>query len=227
MEGKDITLPTEKREYGYEGYELAVHLARNQLASSGNIEQICLKSGARYIESRNAISLEYLDRLYLISLPDIEISFSDSEEEVPLYDKILILHYLNGARGTPNSNKLITFKELRDGAVYFPTFYKRSIKILLDSFSEEPDRLVDVAGVLGGCKADFGDAAVTIYAFHHVPVTLVLWKGDEELAPEGNIMFDSTISDYLPTEDIAVLCQTIVLRLVRLLKTGGDSSGKR
>ena len=31
-------------------------------------------------------------------------------------------------------------------------------------------------------------------------------------------MFDSTISDYLPTEDINVLCETIVWKLVKLLK---------
>ncbi|MQY81034.1 MAG: DUF3786 domain-containing protein, partial [Dehalococcoidia bacterium] len=27
---------------------------------------------------------------------------------------------------------------------------------------------------------------------------LVLWKGDAEFPPEGTIMFDRTITDYLP-----------------------------
>jgi len=31
-------------------------------------------------------------------------------------------------------------------------------------------------------------------------------------------MFDSTISDYLPAEDIIVLCQTMVWKLVKGLK---------
>ena len=48
-----------------------------------------------------------------------------------------------------------------------------------------------------------------------VPVTFVLWKGDEELPPEGNILFDSTISEYLSVEDINVLCEIIAWRLVR------------
>jgi hypothetical protein len=56
---------------------------------------------------------------------------------------------------------------------------------------------------------------VNINAFDRVPTTLVLWRGDEELAPNGNILFDSNISDYLSTEDITVLCETIVWKLVK------------
>ena len=80
--------------------------------------------------------------------------------------------------------------------------------------------------MLGGRKSDFGDIAVTIDAFPHVPLTVVLWHGDKEFPPDGNIMFDSTIPEYLPTEDITILCEVIAWKLARLLKAGGDSPGK-
>lgn len=201
------------------GHELAYSLACEQLVKLGDIEQQCRKSSTRYLEidSKKAIALEYLNQSYLIWLPAIEISLMNSGEEVPLGDRILILHYFTRAKGTPTSNKLISFKELPEGAGYFPTFSRRAIKPLVDYFGQEPHQLLEVAGILGGRKADYGDAAVTINAFSRVPVTLVLWRGDEEIPPEGNIIFDSTISDYLPTEDIIVLCQTIAWRLVRQL----------
>jgi hypothetical protein len=56
---------------------------------------------------------------------------------------------------------------------------------------------------------------VTINAFDRVPLTLVLWRGDEEVAPNGNILFDANISDYLSTEDVTVLSETIVWKLVK------------
>ena len=208
-----------KKNHEY-GYELAYKLACEQLAKIDDIEQQCLKSDAQYqiIDSQKVIIIEYLNRSYQITLPDIEISLKDSEEEVPLRDKILMLHYFTQAKGTPTSNKVIAYKELPEGASYFPTFSKRAIKPLVDHFGNEPHRLVDVAGILGGYKADYGDAAVTINAFSRVPITLVLWRGDEEFAPQANIIFDSTISDYLTTEDINVLCETIAWRLVKTYK---------
>jgi len=208
------------------GYELAYKLACEELAKIGDIEQQCLKSGARYLEidSNKVIIIEYLNQSYLISLPDIRISLMNSEEAVPIKDKILMLHYFTSAKGTPLSNRLIAYKELPGGIIYFPTFSKRAIKPLLDHFGKEPHRLIDVAGKLGGDKADYGDVAVTINAFSRVPIILVLWQGDEEFPPGGNIMFDSTISEYLSTDDINVLCETIAWRLVRLL--GGDNPGR-
>jgi hypothetical protein len=133
-------------------------------------------------------------------------------------DKILILHYLTQAKGTPVTNKITAFRELPEGANYFPTFSKRAIKPLLDHFGREPERLIGAAEKLGGHKVDYGDVAVTINAFSYVPITLVLWRGNGEFVPEGSILFDNTISDYLSTEDINVLCETISWRLVKYLK---------
>lgn len=219
-----MVLNKNKAEYGY---ELAYKLAREQLANIDNIEQQCLKSGAecQIIDSKRVITTKYLNQSYLVSFPDIEISLMDSEEAIPLRDRILILHYLAQAKGTPLANRIISYKELPEGSNYYPTFFKRAIKPILDNFSKEPEQLVDVAAKFGGYKVDYGDVAVTINAFRRVPITFVLWKGDEEFPPEGNILFDSTISDYLSTEDINVLCEAIAWRLVRLKAAGGDNPG--
>ena len=212
-----MVLNKNKAEYGY---ELAYKLACEQLANIDNIEQQCLKSGARYqiVDSKRVITTEYLNQSYVISLPDINISLMDSEEAIPLRNKILIVHYLSQAKGTPLTNKVISYKELPEGSNYFPTFSKRAIKPILDHFGKEPEGLVDVAVKLGGHKVGYGDVAVTINAFPRVPITFVLWKGDEEFPPEGNILFDSTIPDYLSIEDINVLCEAIAWRLAKSYK---------
>jgi len=199
------------------GYELAYKLAREQLTRLNDIGQQCLRSDAQYrvIDSKRVIIIEYLNQSYQITLPDIEISLAEGKEEVPLRDKILLLHYFTLAKGTPATNKIIAYKELPEGTSYFPTFSKRAIKPLLDHFGNEPHQLVDVAAKLGGHKANYGDAAVTINAFSRVPITFVLWRGNDEFPPEGSILFDSTISDYLSTEDINVLCETIAWRLIK------------
>jgi len=218
MESRHFSLPNQQN-YEY-GYELAYKLAGEQLAKFDNIGQQCLKSGARYqvIDSQKIIILEYLNQSYQIVFPDIDILLIDNVAEVPIRDKILILHYLNRAKGTPLTNKIIAYKELPEGTIYFPTFSKRAIKPLLDYFGKDPEQLIDVAQKLGGHRADYGDVAVTINAFNYVPITLVLWRGDKEFNPEGNILFDSTISDYLPTEDINILCETISWKLVKHFK---------
>ncbi|MBA7698126.1 hypothetical protein ES703_106801 [subsurface metagenome] len=218
MVSRHLPLPN-YRNYEY-GYQSAYELACKELAKIDDIEQLCLKSGAQYQEadSKKTIILGYLNRSYQITFPDIKISLTASEEEVPIVDKVLMLHYLTLAKGTPPTNKVITFNELPEGANYFRTFSKRAIRPLLNNFGKEPHRLIEIARKLNGHKADYGDAAVTINAFNKVSVTLVLWQGDDEFDPTGSVLFDSAISDYLSTYDITVLCEIIVWKLVRFLK---------
>jgi hypothetical protein len=224
MNNSLLSVPGYKN-YEY-GYKFAYEIASQQLAKV-NLEQQCRNSGANYRlkDSHPVITVDYLGRSYQISLPEVSISLVDSEEEVPLKDKILLLHYLTQARGTPLANKPIAYKELPEGAGYFRTFHKRAIKPLVDHFGAQPAKLLDVAKELGGKKADYGDVAVTINAFKRVPITLVLWRGDEEFPPDGSILFDATVSDYLSIEDINVLCEAIAWKLVRLSKEGRSRGG--
>jgi hypothetical protein len=139
----------------------------------------------------------------------------DSGTEASLRDRILILHYFTSAKGTVATAELIAFKQLSGGVSYFPAFSQRAMGPLVGNFGGNPELLGKAAAKLGGREAGYGDASVTINAFDRVPVTLVLWRGDEDVAPNGNILFDANVSDYLPTEDVTVLCETIVRRLVK------------
>jgi len=207
-------------------YELAYKLATERLSSLPDLEEQCRKSDSVcYIDnSSRIVVLKYLNKYYQVSLPDISISVQNRDEEIELRDQILILHYLTRAKGTPLSNRLIAYQELEEGATYFPSFTQRAIKPLADYFGPHPERLVEFAADLGGYKVNYGDVAVTIPAFSRVPITLVLWKEDTEFPPNANVLFDSTILDYLPAEDVSVVCQTISWRLVRSLKRRSNTS---
>lgn len=206
-------------------HELACKLAREQLAGITDIEEQCRNSGAQYLLSKKTISLDHLNHSYLITYPDGEISLSGSDEAVPIKEKILILDYFVRAKGTVLTGKTITYKELHDGINYYPTFSKRTIEPIVTYFGDNPEYLLETAEKMGGQKAEYGDVSVTFNTFPRVPVTFVLWRGDKEFPPEGSILFDSTIPDYLSNDDIHSLCEGIVWKMVRLLKTGGDSPG--
>jgi len=199
------------------GYKQAIAVSSKQLAEIDDIEQQCLRCGARYhvIDSQQIIIVEYLNRSYQVVLPGANISLVDSEEAVPLKDRVLLLHYLTSAEGTPATNEMITFREVPQGANYFPVFFKRAIKPLLGHFGDEPERLIGAAAKLGGRRVSYGDVAVTINAFSRVAVTLVVWRGDDEFAPEVSILFDASVSDYLSSYAITELCETIAWRLIR------------
>jgi hypothetical protein len=206
---------------------LAYQLACEQLARITDIREQCRKSGARFSPDDSSVTLEYLNQTYRINTVNGEVSLADTGEPAPVRDKILVLHYFIRATGTPLSGKIITYKELHEGINYYPTFFKRAIDPVLKTFKDNPQKLLETAEALGGHKTDYGDTAVTINALPYVPLTIVLWRGDNEFPPEGNIMFDSTIQEYLPTEDITILCEMIAWKLVRLSQTGGGPPGNR
>jgi len=199
--------------------DVAYRIACERL-SAIDIEEQCHRSGSRYEPTENGagISISFLNRQYQITLPDITFSSVGIQNDIDLREKILIMHYLINAKGTSATGKLITFRDLPGGTVYYPTFTKRTMQPIATHFGYKPDLLISAAGKLGGQKIEMGDASVIINAFNRVPVTLILWQGDEEFTPQVNLLFDSCITDYLESEDITVMSEILTWKLVSLLR---------
>jgi hypothetical protein len=195
-------------------HKIALKLAKGKLLQS-DIRERCTKSGAVYNETENLIELPFINCTCRIHLPDLAFDPLEDGTELRLSEQILIVHYLNTASGVSLSNEVITFGQIPDGTFYVPAFRRRSIDWLVSVFGRKPDALLEAADRIGGRPADYGNVAVMFQALPRVPVTFVLWRGDEELPPSGNVLFDSTISQYLPTEDVAVLAGMLVAKLCK------------
>ncbi|OGP62234.1 MAG: hypothetical protein A2170_06380 [Deltaproteobacteria bacterium RBG_13_53_10] len=197
-----------------QSFELAFNLACKKLANM-TPEEICHNSGASSAV-QDKVMIDYLNRPYVVTISTGEISPENEEETVPVKDQILILHYLTQAKGKPFTDKLITYGQIEGGKFYIPAFIQRNIQPLLKCFGHRPELLLEVGRKIGGISAAYGDVAVRIDAFPRVRIFFILWKGDDEVSPNGTILFDGNIPDYLSSEDVCVLTETIVWKLVRM-----------
>jgi hypothetical protein len=201
-------------------YQQAFKIACESLRSA-DIEERAEKSGALLEKEEHGgylIRLTFLHRRCLIHFPEGKVTFQENDEEVPLWSKILLLHYLINAQGRPLAGDWVNFRQLSGGDTYYPAFVKRSQQPLLDFFAHRLDLLEAAAQSLGGRSLNEGDRAVVIPALPRVPIALVFWSGDEEFQPEVRILFDATVPTYLSTEDVAVLAQQTVFGLIKCAK---------
>ena len=157
------------------------------------------------------LKIKYLNKQYLVSHD--KISCFEEAKEVSKREKIIILHYLTRGSKISPSGKLIDFREIPGGNVYYSVFENRVSRSFLKSFGSDPLLFAGASASAGGERIDFGDAAFRFTVLPGIPITFVLHRGDEEFSPACKILFDSSITEYLQTEDIVVVCEDLVRRL--------------
>jgi hypothetical protein len=182
-----------------------------------SLEDMAHYSG--YPVEDNNLSVDFLGRHYFVEYPSGKFrarSESGSSDELSISNQILILHYLANLTETVETGKLISYKELPGGDIYIQPFTHRAIDPLVRIFGADPDKLLEVATHLGGQSNRHGDVGVTFRIFPRIPVTLILWRADDEFPASGNILFDSSAPLILPTEDYAVLASVVVFGFKRI-----------
>lgn len=198
-------------------YREAFRLASQELAKV-NLHRICSLSGSSFIEDANgspAISVPFMNQKHLIQVrPEVDVVREGNHEPVPIPEKILMLHYLLTARGDILTGNLITFRQVSEGQFYHSAFLKRARDPFVRTFGNDPQRLLVCGCELGAEPGELGDVSITLSVLPRIPVTLAIWSGDDELPPEGSLLFDESIVSYLPTEDIAVMSGMVVYRLL-------------
>jgi hypothetical protein len=171
---------------------------------------------------RPSIRIEFLGKQVVVNWPLLEPVFEATGASLPIQQQILLLHYLEGAVSGPGvkpAGEWISYQEVPDGRFYLDAFIRRAKKPLIEAFGQQPDRLIPLAKALyGAIPFDQGDVSILIKAIPMIPVALIMWRGDEEFPPDGNILFDRTVSGFLSAEDIAWLAGMIVYPLVGMVK---------
>jgi hypothetical protein len=184
-------------------------------------------AAAGYDWDPKSITVRFLGRDYRLSVPDGELvpvtgdtrsSVGDADPST-FAERILILHYLARASGKPLSGRLVGFDQLAGGRFYGSAFRKRTELPLAALFEKDPGRLEKAAAMMGGGQGGHGSASALLLPFPRVPMTLIVWAGDDELPSNAKVLFDDTAEDYLTTEDLTVLGDQVIRRFKDLSKT--------
>ena len=180
-----------------------------------DLEERAKKAGSDYQKGEDGakIIIDFFAEPYHIHFPQIEF-YSPSKKTVSLVTRILLLHYLIRADGSPLTGKWVGYKDIPGGLLYAGVFARRVIEPLVRKFGNSAKWFKEIGKKLGGKSVEVGDASFILHAFPFIPLQYVLWEGDKEFPPSVQLLFDASVDHYLSLEDIVVLGQMATGRLI-------------
>lgn len=167
-------------------------------------------------EQENFFDVPFLGGTYRVFHPTGEVTRVDTSVDVPLVVRIILLHYLAQAGPDALAGTRIAYQALPSGFIYVEPFTNRAIRPLVKIFGDHPDKLKEVAQQLGGKIVKLGDLAVEVPVLPKIPITFVLWLGDDEFPASGNVLFDGTAGSHLHTEDYALIPGLVLWEMKRM-----------
>jgi hypothetical protein len=100
------------------------------------------------------------------------------------------------AEAIPLSGQALSLMEL--DRVRRPRLEAADFDALLRYANRDFSTLQAVFPPFFGARGAGGDLAFEVRPLPSVPITLILWRGDEEMAASGTLLFDSSAMAYLP-----------------------------
>ena len=198
-------------------YKTARQLAIKKLVTE-SFDTIIQRTGFESVAD-DQFRVPFLNRVYRIGFPELTFEDeTDSQEEVPIQEQILILHYMLSPAPSPLTDNWISYREIPGASFYYSSFVRRAIDPLKKVFGQNIDNLLHAVVIMGGKTIDTGDAGYEFRLFPNIPVRLILWAGDEEFPAEATMVFDEHIGSMLSPEDIAWLAGMLAYRLIALAK---------
>ena len=195
-------------------YQTAYRIACEQLLgrSPEELAALCERSAA-VLNGREIRLAFFGSRVQLRITSGNSIEFAPSD--LPLVEKILILHYLLAREGKSTKGQMVAFKNLPGAAFYDPTYQKRGPRRIARRYGENVAAFREACRNLGWHEEQLGDASFRFDILPKIGGLVVMHAADEEFPAEANILFDDEIVNFLSLEDAAVLAGLIATRLAK------------
>lgn len=170
--------------------------------------ETCARSLAEFDEHIGAYLLNSFGMRFSVYLSSRKI-LSASDEGCLFTAKLrnlfglAALHYLLNAKDIPRSGRLVRPIDLKGGHIFSAGTHVLPLDVIAEKFSEDPDGFLEQGRQFGGEQIEGqGDAALRLYPFPRVPVTMILWVREEGFPPRVDLFFDSTCEFQLQSVDI-------------------------
>ena len=199
-----------------DSYESALEKAWESLDSLDPLE-LARNSGASFNSEKKEFTLIFLNDEFHIK-PSNRTVIGPGGQDTKPFISVLLLHYLVYAKDIGLESRLITFRELSGGDVYYNAFQRRAIIPITNAFGSNCEALRVAGRRIHAEEGEHGDISVRIQVFPRISVTVILWEGDEEIPPSSNMLFDASIKELLPTEDVAVIGGFVASTLIKNIK---------
>ena len=190
-----------------------------ELLSALRPADVCQRAIASFNPSSGAYMLKvFLDDIS-ISVKDRQIADQSSMshfliDELGGYSRLSILSYLIGAKDVPLSGTLVNPASLPGGQIFSRGSHVLPLDKIADMYGSNLRSFLDRGTELGGEQPDFADASLRLHPFPRVPVSILLWKGDEEFTARASLLLDATCRSHLPVD---VIWSTAMMSLLVML----------
>jgi hypothetical protein len=177
-------------------------------------EQTARRAGCRYVDESKRCILVLLNKEYVVDLSNRQVLSAADGSPAGFGAELCILAYLINSRDLAVSERLTPPERLPGGQFFFRGPHELPTKKLVEVFGESPERLYEVADEFAAERCDFGDASIQLYMLPRVPMTIVLWRADEEFPARASILFDENAADQLPLDALWMAANLTVKALV-------------
>ncbi|MFZ0034039.1 MAG: DUF3786 domain-containing protein [Sedimentisphaerales bacterium] len=172
------------------------------------------RAKCRYLLNPERYFIPLLNSEYIVNLPEKKAVSAEGSSETGFTEELCILTYLINSQDLPVANKLTMAQSLSGGQFFFRGLHKLAVENLEEVFGQCPERLYEVMDEFGARRCEFGDACIQLYVLPRIPLTIVIWRGDEEFGARASILFDETAAAQLPLDALWAAANFTIKSLV-------------
>ncbi len=194
------------------------------------------RAKCQYLINPERYVVTLLNTEYVVNLSQREIfSLRPSLPPGPagFLEQLCILTYLINAQDLPPANKLVKAESLPGGQFFFRGQHSLPTQKLEVAFGDCPqalyqisvqsfDKLRTVSNVepFNAKRREFGDASIEVDVLPRLPLTIVIWRRDDEFPARASILFDQTAAAHLPLDALSAAVNLTVDTLIKAVKAG-------
>lgn len=161
------------------------------------------RAKCQYLADPERYIVTFLSTEYVVNLEEREIfSAQPGSQAAPagFLEQLCILAYLINVQDLPLANELAKAEALAGGEFFFRGIHSLPTGKLEKAFGGCPEDLCEIAERFGAKRCEYGDASIELCVLPRVPLTLIIWRGDEEFPARASILFDRTAAMHMPLD---------------------------